>query len=89
MGQIAIQIPRVSGEQDIVVDVKINGVSQGRYTYKVEFFYWKDCKNPTGNRVDCVREILKNYDPDWEVYNMDEPTADFIAITFRRKRFLD
>ena len=86
MGHIAIQIPELPGEQDIVVDVKINGINQGRNTYKVEVFYWKNCTNPQGNRVDCVREILQNYDPEWEVYNMDAPTSTHIAITFRRKR---
>jgi len=87
MGHIAIQIPALSGEQDITVDVKIDGASKGRHSYRVEVFYWKDCTTNTGNRVDCVREIINSYDSDWEVYDMGEPTAKHITITFRRKRF--
>ena len=59
MGAIAIQIPQITGEQDIEVEVKINGEKKS-YNYRVEVFYWSDCDNPSDDRVDCIRQILPN-----------------------------
>lgn len=85
MSAIAIQIPQISGEQDIEVEVKINGQKKS-YNYRVEVFYWSDCKNPSDDRVDCIRQILESYNPKWELYQIGLPTEDLVSITFRRKR---
>ncbi len=82
---IAIQIPQVSGDQEIEVEVKINGIKQ-QYNYRVEVFYWKDCKTPTNKRVECLREIIENYDDDWALYQIGLPSEEYVPITFRRKR---
>ena len=85
---IAIQIPQISGEQEIEVEVKINGIKQ-QYNYRVEIFYWKDCKSPYHKRVDCLREIIEGYDSDWGLYQIGLPTEEYVPITFRRKRSVD
>ena len=85
MSAIAIQIPQISGEQDIEVEVKINGQKKS-YNYRVEVFYWSDCENPSDDRVDCIRQILESYNPKWELYQIGLPTEDIVSITFRRKR---
>lgn len=85
MSAIAIQIPQISGEQDIEVEVKINGQKKS-YNYRVEVFYWSDCENPSDDRVDCIRQILESYNPKWELYQIGLPTEDLVSITFRRKR---
>jgi hypothetical protein len=38
MGAIAIQIPQITGEQDIEIEVKINGEKKS-YNYRVEVFH--------------------------------------------------
>ena len=85
MSAIVIQIPQISGEQDIEVEVKINGQKKS-YNYRVEVFYWSDCENPSDDRVDCIRQILESYNPKWELYQIGLPTEDLVSITFRRKR---
>ena len=85
MSAIAIQIPQISGEQDIEVEVKINGQKKS-YNYRVEVFSWSDCENPSDDRVDCIRQILESYNPKWEIYQIGLPTEDLVSITFRRKR---
>ncbi|MBO3699224.1 hypothetical protein [Roseivirga sp. E12] len=85
MSAIAIQIPQVSGEQEIEVEVKVNGKKMS-YNYRVEVFYWADCENPSEDRVDCIRQILDKYDSNWELYTIGMPTEELVPITFRRKR---
>lgn len=85
MGAIAINIPQISGEQEIEVEVRINGEKKS-YNYRVEVFHWADCENPSADRVDCIRQILAKYDPAWELYQIGMPTDDVVPITFRKKR---
>lgn len=85
MGAIAIQIPQITGEQDIEVEVKINGEKKS-FNYRVEVFYWSDCENPSDDRVDCIRQILAKYDPNWDLYQIGMPTDELVPITFRKKR---
>lgn len=85
MSAIAIHIPQVSGEQEIEVEVKVNGKKMS-YNYRVEVFYWADCENPSEDRVDCMRQILDKYDANWELYTIGMPTDELVPITFRKKR---
>jgi len=85
MSAIAIQIPQISGEQEIEVEVKVNGQKMS-YNYRVEVFYWADCDNPSDDRVECIRQILASYDPAWELYTIGMPTDELVPITFRKKR---
>ncbi len=84
MSAIAIQIPQIEGEQNIEVEVKINGVKK-QYNYRVEIFSWENCPYPTEDRVECIKNIVKDYDPDWELAHIGLPTEDHVPITFRKK----
>jgi len=84
MSAIAIQIPEVDGEQEIEVEVKINGVKK-QYNYRVEIFYWDNCPFPTENRVECIKNLVNAYDPAWDLAHIGLPTDDYIPITFRKK----
>ncbi len=82
MGSIAIPLPHMSGQQDIEVDIRVNGQLR-RQNYRVEVFFWKNC-NARFNRAECIREILANYDKDWQLYYIGMPTDDFVPITFMK-----
>lgn len=84
MSHIAIPIPKGRGKQEIEVEITINGEKQ-QVHYKVELFYWEDCEIPTVNRVECIRNLLNDYDEDWALYYIGEPNEEFIPITFIRK----
>ncbi len=88
MGHIAIQIPQIPGEQEIEIDVKINGIRQ-QYNYRVEIFYWKDCEKPGDSRAECIRGILARYDKNWELYYIGAPTREYVPLTFRKKRIVE
>jgi len=86
MSIIGIEIPEIKGEeQDIHVDVKINGIKK-QYNYRVEIFYWEECPYPTEDRVECIRNLVNNYKSDWDLAHIGIPTDDFIPITFKKKR---
>ncbi len=84
MSHIAIPIPKGKGKQEIEVEITINGEKQ-QVHYKVELFYWEECEIPTVNRVECIRNLLNDYDEDWALYYIGEPNEEFIPITFIRK----
>ncbi|MBK8967556.1 MAG: hypothetical protein IPM36_12990 [Lewinellaceae bacterium] len=85
MPHIAIPIPSGPGKQEIEIDMKINGKQQ-QIHYRVELFYWSDCDIPKVSRVECVRSILTDYDQDWMLYFIGEPTEEFIPIIFVKKQ---
>ena len=85
MSYIAIPIPREAGKQDIQIEVTVNNEKQALH-YKVELFYWDDCKNPQGHRADCIAELLAKHDPNWTVYYIGAPTDEFVPITFVERR---
>lgn len=81
---IAIPIPTSSEKQDINIEVSINNQKQSLH-YKVELFYWDDCKNALSHRADCISEMLANHDPNWLLYYIGAPTDEFVPITFMEK----
>ena len=85
MGSIGIEIPQLNEEQDIEVEVRVNGIKK-QYNYRVEIFYWDECPYPTEDRVECIRQLINNYDKNWDLAHIGLPTDDYIPITFRKKR---
>jgi len=89
MSIIGIEIPQLVGEdQDISVEVKINGIKK-QYNYRVEIFYWEECPFPTEDRVECIKKLVNTYDNNWDLAHIGLPTDDYIPITFRKKRNLN
>ena len=85
MNGIAIQIPHLDGQQDIEVEVKINGVKQ-QHNYRIEIFPWEACNYSPEERAQCIRDLVDGYDNKWELAHIGMPTDDYIPITFRKKR---
>jgi hypothetical protein len=86
MGVFGIEIPELVGEQqDIQVEVKVNGIKK-EYYYKVELFYWDDCPYPTSDRAECIKNLIADYHAEWQLAHIGMPNDDFIPITFRKKR---
>jgi len=85
MAVIGIEIPRTLEEQEIEVEVRVNGIKK-QYHYRVEIFYWEECEFPTHDRVECIKRLIENYNPDWDLAHIGIPTDDFIPITFKKKR---
>lgn len=87
MGIIGIEIPQLNEEQDIEVEVRVNGIKK-QYHYRVEIFYWEECAYPTTDRAACIRQLVSTYNQSWELAHIGLPSEDYIPITFRKKRKL-
>lgn len=85
MGIIGIEIPQLNEEQDIEVEVRVNGIKK-QYNYRVEIFYWEECSFSKEERVECIRQLVNDYDAQWELAHIGLPTEEYIPITFRKKR---
>jgi hypothetical protein len=85
MNVIGIEIPQLNEEQDIEVEVRVNGIKK-QYNYRVEIFYWDQCDAPSDDRVACIRSMVNGYSEDWDLAHIGMPTEDYIPITFRKKR---
>ena len=88
MGIIGIEIPELNEEQQIEVEVRVNGIKH-QYNYRVEIFYWEECPYPTEDRVECIRQLVNNYDSEWDLAYIGIPTEIYIPITFKKKRRLE
>jgi len=84
MSHIAIPIPPGSGKQEIEIEMTINGQKQQLH-YRVELFYWEDCEIPVVNRVECIKNMLSDYDDDWMIYFIGDPNKEYVPITFIKK----
>lgn len=84
MAYIAIPIPSIPGKQDIEIEVTINGARQALH-YRVELLRWAECPAPGVDRVECIRHMLDDYDPAWQLYFIGAPSEDFVPITFVKK----
>ncbi len=84
MAYIALPIPSIPGKQDIEIEVTINGQKQQLH-YRVELLYWEDCAAPEFNRVECIQQMLSQYDSEWTLYYIGAPSSDFVPITFVKK----
>lgn len=84
MSGIVIHLPEVKAEKYFEIEVKVNG-KQKKYHYRVEIFDWQSCRQGEERAV-CLKNMLEQYDKDWQLINIGEATEDYIHLTFRQKQ---
>ena len=82
MASINIQLPAVEGDQQIEVDVKINGKKRKMH-YRIEIFSWEECEKEE-EKANCLRNMISNYDEDWRLINIGSPTEATIPLMFKQ-----
>jgi hypothetical protein len=81
MREIVILIPDIDKEQNVEIDVRINGKKK-TLQYRVELLSWEGSTKV--DRVTVLRHRLKEYDKDWELVQIGAPTDSEIPLMFRR-----
>ncbi len=84
--EITLQIPTLEAEQNIDIEVTINGRKR-RMVYRVEIVSWRD-PDPAAegeDRIEMIRRVVREHDPDWQLVQIGLPSADGIPIMFRRR----
>jgi hypothetical protein len=83
MREISLSIPTLEAEQNIDIDVRINGKRRS-LRYRVEIVAWEGAALPEEDRVDVLRRVIRNYDKDWQLVQVGAPTDKTIPIMFRK-----
>jgi hypothetical protein len=84
MREVVLQIPTLEAEQNIDIDVKINGKKRTLH-YRVEIIVWDDYNGQTADKVEVIKKVIKDYDRDWQLIEIGMPTDKNIPIMFRKR----
>ena len=84
MREVVIQIPTLETEQNIEIDVKINGKKR-TMKYRVEIVDFEEEEPTSEERIDELRRVIKEHDKDWELMQIGAPIKESIPIMFRKK----
>jgi hypothetical protein len=84
MREVVIYVPTLEAEQNIDIDVKINGKKRTMH-YRVEIVDWEDYGGESEDKVEVIKRVIKEHDMDWELIQIGIPTKDNIPIMFRKR----
>ncbi len=84
MREVVIQIPTIEAEQNIEIDVKINGRKR-TIKYRVEIIDWEGDEPTTETRLETIRSVIRERDRDWELIQIGAPIKDSVPIMFRKR----
>jgi hypothetical protein len=83
--EVVLQIPTLDTEQNIEIDVKINGKKR-TLKYRVEIVGFETDETIVEDRIALLRRVIKEHDQDWELIQIGAPIRDRIPIMFRQRR---
>lgn len=85
MREIVLQIPTFESEQNIDIEVKINGKKRSM-RYRVEIVEWGDYEEMRDDRVAVIRHVINEHEKNWQLMQIGIPTETHIPIMFRERR---
>ena len=86
MKEIIILVPDLEPEQNIEIDVRINGKKK-TIKYRVELLSWEG-DNIGSDRVTVLKHKINEYDKDWELVEIGAPQNKNIPLMFRKRNGL-
>ena len=84
MKEITLQIPILEAEQNIEIDVRINGRRQ-IMKYRVEIVAFESDAVEKTDSVAMLKQVIREHDPDWQLIQIGAPLDNKIPVTFRQK----
>jgi len=81
--EIVLYIPTLDVEQNVEIDVKINGRKK-TIKYRVEIIDWEAADPDTGEKVEVLKRVIREHDRDWELVQIGAPTESNIPVMFRK-----
>ena len=85
MKEVVILIPDVDVEQNIEIEVRINGRKR-TIQYRVELLSWEGNNDKPHNPVPILKKKIAEYDKDWELMEIGAPGKDSIPLMFRKRQ---
>ena len=83
MKEVVVQITTYDTEQNIEIDVRINGRKR-TIQYRVEIVEWESEDAETLDRVEVIKQVIKEHDRDWRLIQIGVPTKKNIPIMFQK-----
>jgi hypothetical protein len=84
MKEVVVQIPTYESEQNIEIDVRINGKKR-TLKYRVEIVEWESEDSETMDKVSTIKRVIKEHDRDWRLIQIGVPSKKNIPIMFQKK----
>jgi hypothetical protein len=84
MREVILQIPTLDSEQNIEIEVKINGKKR-TLRYRVEIIGLADGATVVEDRVSLLRRVIREHDKDWELIQIGAPIRNKIPVMFRER----
>ena len=84
MREVVLSIPTLEAEQNLEIDVRINGKKR-TLKYRVEIVYWRGSEPSSEEKVTVIRHAIDDYDKDWELIQIGAPDDNKIPLMFRKK----
>jgi inosine-uridine nucleoside N-ribohydrolase len=84
MREIVILIPDLDKEQNVEIDVRINGRKR-TMQYRVELLDWEGNDVPPKEKVQVLRHTINAYNKNWELVEIGPPTEKNISLMFRKR----
>lgn len=84
MREVVILIPDIDKDQNVEIDVRIDGRSRS-LQYRVELLEWEGNIVSGEEKVQVLKHKIESYDKDWELVEIGPPTEKNITLMFKRK----
>jgi hypothetical protein len=87
MREIVVLIPEIESEQNVEIEVRINGRKK-TLQYRVELLNFEGAGDdaPMKDKVTVLRHRIAKYDKDWELVEIGAPDQEEnIPLMFRRR----
>jgi hypothetical protein len=84
MREIVIVVPDFEPEQNVEIEVTINGRKRVVH-YKVELLNFVAEGSPPKDKVTVLRHKIASHEKDWELVEIGAPLNDKVPLMFRKK----
>lgn len=86
MREIVILIPEIDAQQNVEIDVRINGKKR-TLKYRVEVVEWEGTAE-SEDRVNILRKKIESYDQNWQLMEIGAPIRHQIPLVFRQRQIM-
>ena len=84
MREVVILIPDIEPEQNVEIEVSINGKKRTIH-YKVELLNWEKQLVPPNDKVTVLKHFIMEKEKDWELVEIGAPDDGNIPLMFRKR----
>jgi hypothetical protein len=84
MREVVIQIPTYEAEQNIEIDVHING-KKIKKRFRVEIISFEEQEDTSEERIAVLKRVIKEHDKDWKLVQIGLPAENRISVMFQQK----